>query len=124
VYIVVRTDLPLHQQIIQAAHAATEAAQYFAPVPPETPDNIVLLSVPDETALVAMADRLKGDDIKCRLIREPDLSNAATALSTEPLGGKRRQSWLRQATMWGRKAPEALPAAPGPQKAPLAGLVR
>lgn len=93
-----RTDLPLAQQLIQTAHAAQESGLKF-PGPRPEPDYICLLSVPDEPSLMAMADRLTGDDIALCLVREPDLGDQFTAIATEPLSGGRRKIF-RGCTLW------------------------
>ena len=93
-----RTDLPPAHQIIQTAHAAQECGQHLSP-PRDEPDFMCLLSVPDETALMVMAERIRSADIQLRLIREPDLADQATALATEPITGSRRKIF-RGCTLW------------------------
>lgn len=68
-YIVVRADLTKGQQLAQAVHAAGESVR--DPVPTGT--HAVVLSVPNEEWLLAIAERLHHAQIPHKLIIEPDL---------------------------------------------------
>lgn len=68
-YIVVRADLTKGQQLAQTVHAAGESVR--EPVPAGT--HAVVLSVPNEEWLLAIADRLSKAQIDYKLIIEPDL---------------------------------------------------
>jgi len=91
-YVLVRTDLTIPQQVVQAAHAAHESGGKFG-----APAGcfLIILSVPDEPMLHAWADRL-GDSAV--LFTEPDLGGAATALATAPFPGK--QSLFSRLKLW------------------------
>lgn len=82
-YILVRKDLPVFVQMVQACHASSEAVR-VAPVSHET--HIRLLHVENEAELLAYAEELtrKGHDF--RLVCEPDepFFGQATALATDP----------------------------------------
>lgn len=98
VYLIIRTDLPLAQQIIQTAHAAQECGLYLSDPGPE-PDYICMLAVPDEDALLELGVRIQTAGVQYRLICEPDLGNQATAIATEPITGSRRKLF-RGAMLW------------------------
>ncbi len=89
-YVLVRTDLPLAQQIVQAAHAAHEAGIHFGDKLVH-PSSLVLIGVGSEAELRAEYDRLIAAGIPLTLFIEPDMGDAATALASGPLtGGDRR----------------------------------
>ena len=112
----VRSDLPLAQQLVQAAHAALECGIYHSGVPPK-PDNIVLFSVDSEQELRAEFARITAAGVQARLIEEPDIGDQATALATEPMTGSSRKLFSNR-RLW--KTPHALVAnSQGP--APHAG---
>lgn len=64
----VRDDLPRGFLAAQVVHAADESA----PGRLDTGLNAVVLAVPDESALSAIADRLAREGIVHRCITEPD----------------------------------------------------
>lgn len=86
---IVRRDLPVAQIVVQAVHAAIEAARRHLPVERPHP-HLVLCRVSGEPELLAAADRLDRLGIRTHLFREPDRHGEATALATEPLGPERR----------------------------------
>lgn len=45
---------------------------------------LILLSVPDEDALLEIADQFASSGVKCSLVREPDFGDEATALALAP----------------------------------------
>ena|ERR1700742_4547175 len=86
-YIIVRADLPPGLQLAQACHAAREWTLAHPQI--DVGDNLVVLHVPDEQALL----ELRGAASSYLLFREPDLQNAATALAL-PGEARRRLSSL------------------------------
>jgi hypothetical protein len=89
VYILVRQDLPLEDQIVQASHAALYAGQEF--VQRNLIPNIVLIGVKDEPALRYYHLLCTGAGIEAHLFYEPDDAMGHTALATEPLAGELRK---------------------------------
>jgi hypothetical protein len=100
-YVLVRKDLPLAQQLVQAVHAAHEAGIRFGD--PERISSTVLCSVPDEPSLLQAKERLDSHGIKSSMFIEPDIGNKATALATEPLFGKARKV-MSSFPLWGKEA--------------------
>ena len=94
----VRTDLPLEQQIVQAVHAAHESGRHLAPQN-ESIDSVVVCRVDSEQKLMRAHDRLERQGIRTVLFREPDIGNQATALATEPVNGSVRKS-LSKYPLW------------------------
>lgn len=50
----------------------------------ETSNTLVLLEVPDEQALLSLADEAKANGLPTSLFREPDIGYAPTALALGP----------------------------------------
>lgn len=92
-YIAVRGDLSPGLQAAQAVHAAFELQYHHPNVIGEWVRNsnyLVIVSVPNEDALLALTDRADDLKIKFGLIREPDLDNQATAIAFHPSESARR----------------------------------
>lgn len=51
---------------------------------------LVIVSVPDETALISLASRALAEDVTFSLWSEPDLNGERTALCLEPGDAARR----------------------------------
>ena len=90
VYVVVRQDLPLPQQAVQAIHAGIASARDFIPGDLIHP-SLVLLTVPDKTALLATQDRCNAAGVRNHVFLEADIGDEPTALATEPINGKGRR---------------------------------
>lgn len=88
VYVMVREDLPLEQQLVQSNHATLEAGFRF-PAPRDTA-HLIMLAVPDRPALEAAAARLDRHGVDHHLFFEPDFGIGHSALATRPLFGKER----------------------------------
>ena len=86
-YCFVRTDLPLPQQIVQAAHACIEATKAF---PSEEHPHLVVLSAKNEEFIFKVAKKLDAAGIQYRIFIEPDRNNEITALCTEIISGESR----------------------------------
>ena len=98
VYVLVRKDLSLAQQIVQAGHACLEAG--FAFPRPARPTHLVVLEVADREALDAAARRLSLAGIDYQLFFEPDDALGHTALATRPLGRPAERHRLRRYPLW------------------------
>ena len=86
-FVIVRADLPAGLQVAQACHALRQ----FVAEHPETDrawfegsNNLVVLQVPSEGALLALAERAHG--VPASVFREPDLGDQATAIAIGPAG--------------------------------------
>jgi len=80
----VRTDLPIEQQIVQVAHATHESGLYLCNNK-DSVNSLVLCQTPNEFELLMAYDRLCANGVQAILFREPDLDNQATSLCTEPI---------------------------------------
>lgn len=95
VYVLVREDIPVAQQLVQASHAALEAGFRFQQ--PEKTASLIVLSVPDEAALKEAAARLAGHDIEHHMFFEPDFGPMGySALATRPLVEKKDRHRMRK----------------------------
>lgn len=90
VYVAVRSDLPLAHQAVQAVHAGISSARDLIP-PDLIHPSLVLCTVPDECALLALQDRCTAAGIRTSVFVESDMNDAHTALATEPVNGKARR---------------------------------
>lgn len=91
---VVRTDLTLPQQAVQACHAAQAAGVLFG-ANPHT--SLVLCGVPSRLDLECVAEQMDYIGIPYATFREPDLGGEVTALATAPVtdGGRKRLRHLK-----------------------------
>lgn len=107
VYVIVRADLTLPQQIVQACHAVLQAA-YRYPLPQDTSPIvpfIVVLQTPDKATLVNARERLLGKNIDMTLFYEPDDNLGATALASEPIYSKQKRKAFFIYTPWDFELP-------------------
>lgn len=97
-YILIREDLTLPQQAVQAGHAV---AEYLLHRPNPEWDNgtLIYLGVKNEEELSYWGDKMKIREIDWIGFREPDIENEMTAIATVgdgkylsglPLLGKRK----------------------------------
>ena len=107
VYCFVRLDLPLHQQLVQAAHACLESGNVFCREHRATslPSSLVILGIPDADALEAVEDYLGMLLIDFETFFEPDyvlpngLPYEFTALATLPVFEEQRHLFS-QYSLW------------------------
>ncbi len=90
-YIFVRGDLSIPQQIIQSAHAVDELNKVY---PHRSQNHIVLCDAENEQSLFGVSDFLTHHGIKHRMFYETDISSH-TAIATVPLCGKECQPLKR-----------------------------
>jgi hypothetical protein len=93
VYVLVREDLEIEQQIVQACHAAHESG--LACEAPADVSRMIVCTVPDQTALLIAAERLREQDVGHELFFEPDFGIGYSALATHPLSGRERRPLRR-----------------------------
>lgn len=93
IYVMVRKDLPMADQVVQVGHVCFDAGHYWG----KDGVHLILLQVKDENELLEWSYYLKDAEIKHTVFYEPDpaeeINNEPmgnTALCTEPLHGKRK----------------------------------
>lgn len=92
-YIVTRADLPIGLQAAQSAHAAFEfTKEHWELAAPWMRDSnfIVLVTVPDEPALLDLASAAMRAHAQVTVNHEPDLDHEATAIVVAPGPAARR----------------------------------
>ena len=99
VYTYIRIDLPIEQQIVQAAHSALEAGRDLGK--PLGHSHLILLEAKNEAAILKIAAELKAKGIKNSLFHEPDYNRGYTSLTTEPLEpDDERRAYFRKHSMY------------------------
>ncbi len=93
----VRTDIPLAQQVVQVGHACLEAGRRFDW--PELPCNLVVLGVATQADLQIIVERVALAGVRLALFHEPDDDLGLTAACTAPLTGPIRRI-LRRLPLW------------------------
>lgn len=81
-HVLVRTDLSLAQQAVQAIHAAMTCVSEHGGLTDET--RLVLLAIPDQQSLLDWSDKLGARGIAHSLFEEPDHGIGSSALATAP----------------------------------------
>lgn len=100
-YTFIRSDLPLEQQIVQAAHATLEAGLRAgqAGINPKETSSLILLSVPNEDKLLTAHEKISQAGIDCALFYEPDsdlgYEPGYTAFATLPITSENRHHFKR-----------------------------
>lgn len=89
VYAIVRKDLSVPQQAVQAGHALIESTKTFNKIN-EHP-SVIICSVKNEKKLQDAITFLYDNGVKISVFKEPDINNQMTALATEPLYGVNRK---------------------------------
>ncbi len=91
IYLFIRTDLSVPQQIVQTAHAIYEVGRELPQLPPGAAlsPNAVLIGAESEEELRMLGDYLTKHEIKYHKFFEPDI-NAHTAIATYPISGDKR----------------------------------
>lgn len=97
-YVLVRTDISLAQQMVQAVHAAAEAARdHYRP--DHGIASAIVLQVPNQAALLQAQAQLHAKGIQTKLFFEPDFDMGDSALATEPVTDEQRKL-LRRWPLW------------------------
>lgn len=101
-YVLVRQDMPLHHQVVQAVHAAAEASrQHYRDE--HGIASAIVLTVKDLAGLHDARAKLTNKGVSTELFYEPDFGIGDSALATEPLTDSQRKL-LRNWPLW--RAPE------------------
>jgi hypothetical protein len=106
-YVLVRTDIPLADQIVQVSHVCLQAGHRFNQ--PEPPCHLVLLSVPSETHLQSALVSVRMAGVRYTVFYEPDEQMGYTAACTEPLDSFYKRIF-RRFPLW---RPDGLAMTPG-----------
>jgi len=88
-YVLVRQDIALEQQMVQACHAALEAG--FAFEEPATTSSLIVCTVPDLPALLQARERWQRYGIRSALFFEPSWDMGYSAMASEPLHSRKQR---------------------------------
>lgn len=88
VYVFVRQDLPLPQQLVQSNHVTLSMASHYGV---EGIPNIVMIGVPDVAALKEAGSLLSAAAIPHWEWTEPDFDYGFTAICAAPISGGLRR---------------------------------
>jgi hypothetical protein len=100
--VLIRTDIPLADQIVQVGHTCLAAGWQFAQ--PAAPCHLVVLGVPTQARLLEQVAAAALAGIRCEVFTEPDDGLGATAACSEPVCGADRRCF-RHLPLW--QAPDA-----------------
>ena len=92
-YIVVRSDLAPGPQLAQSVHAAFQFSVKYPEITRRwhlDSNFLVVLSVPDEPALIELCRQARTHGIGYERVSEPDYGNEFTAMALEPGDAARR----------------------------------
>ena len=78
-YIVVRKDMPVNVQMVQAAHVACTAGETFK----NSDSNFVLVGVENNNILIELAEELFFNHVKYVMFNEPDNNIGYSSLATD-----------------------------------------
>ncbi len=98
VYVLVRTDLDLADQVVQVGHACFEAGQRFGQSGP-TP-LLVVLAVGAEAEMAGALEEIRLRGVKAVGFIEPDRGLGLTAACTEPISTPAHKRPLRHRPLW------------------------
>ncbi len=104
-YVLVRRDLSLPQQMVQACHAALEAG--FAFTAPAETSSVIVCTVADKAELLAAAERLERYGIEAQLFFEPDFEMGYSALASRPLLTKKERYVMAKYPLFGKEPHDA-----------------
>ena len=96
----VRKDLPVPVQCVQACHAAIEATKYFLTKEAAHP-HLVVCEVRGEHKLCELMKKLDRAGVNYRQFSEPGVG--VTAVATEPLCGKQRDVFSKYQLLKGEQ---------------------
>ena len=104
-YVLVREDIPLEQQMVQACHAALEAG--FAFDAPAATSSLIVCTVPDREALLVARERLVRYGIRSELFFEPSWNMGYSALASEPIHQRKQRFALSTYPLFRARQAEA-----------------
>ena len=103
IYVFVRTDISVEQQMVQAAHAAAEASRRFYE-PHHGVASLIILAASGVPGLVKAQTQLEARGVEHTVFFEPDWEMGYSAIGTRPLLDSERPL-LRGWQLWKLKAP-------------------
>lgn len=112
IYVLVREDISLEQQLVQACHAASEAGASFNGCIRNS--SLIVCTVPDRAALLAARERLARYGIQTEMFFEPSWEMGHSALATQPITARKQRFAMNIYPLF--RAPSAPAAANEPER--------
>jgi len=102
IYVLVRKDLPLADQMVQVGHACFESGMHFG----KEDTHLILLQVENQSELINWSEIMKEHRVKFSMFFEPDPifdedtePMGYTAICSEPISGLRRELF-KNCVLW------------------------
>lgn len=89
IYTFIRRNIPIQQQLVQAAHSAAQAGAEF--LNPKHIPSLIMLDANDQCHLLEVAQYLCKNGIKFHMFFEPDNQMGYSSITTEPVTLEQRQ---------------------------------
>lgn len=83
-YVAIRRDLSVPQQVVQSCHAAIEASKIYHTLDVEHP-SVISIGVKTEKKLEGFRDFVKAQGFSVEEFREPDRGNELTSVAVYPV---------------------------------------
>ena len=99
VYVFVRTDLPIQQQMVQSNHAALEAGIFLGDKTQDEPSSLIVIAVKNKAKLEKAMLDLTSKGIEFVPFYEPSWDDGLTAIGTQPLTQEERVQ-LKRYQLW------------------------
>jgi len=99
-YVIVRKDIPLLHQVVQAGHAAHEAGKRFGTT--DKINNLIYLQVNDKQELIHAMEHLEMNNVSVNAYFEPDYRFGLTAIATQYISDTSRK-FLKKFSLWNPK---------------------
>ena len=96
IYVLVRKDISIEQQLVQVGHAAREAALAFPAQPNDPIASVIVCEVPNREALLDASRRLTGYGVEHHVFFEPDFGMGESALATRAVELKKERYLFRK----------------------------
>jgi hypothetical protein len=100
VYIFVRQDISVAQQIVQSNHATYSIAQQQADFDRDCVPSIVVIGVPNLRGLERVIKKLHDNGIEHAQFVEPDFDMGLSAVATAPLWFQEQRDVLKNYCTW------------------------
>lgn len=84
-YVAIRRDLSIPQQVVQSCHAAIEASKPYHEFSNEHP-SVVVIGIKSEPMLEKFREWVDLNDLQYKEFREPDKNNELTSIAVFPVG--------------------------------------
>lgn len=93
-YVAIRRDLTIPQQVVQSVHAAIEASEYLHKSADQHP-SVVVLGVKTEKALQGFKEFAQKENFDFKEFREPDRNNELTSVAVYPVDENQKKAFKR-----------------------------